>query len=164
MFRPRRRGALQSVQFLLAFPLALFLFLAVIEFGFVLLVNQTVCAAAQDGVAVASRGATTAEVLAAVNHVLAMHNLNITAATTDANVVIEYSGSPSVSITAVPCTPVGPALPVSPAESRVTVCLSMRPAGGMSAWQGGTLPDLLANWGFALTGRSYLSSALAPLE
>ncbi len=153
-----------TLQFVLAFPLVLILFLAVIEFGFVLLVQQTISAAAQEGARVAARGAVAADVLAAVNEVLSIHNLSISAATTDANVVIEQSNAAATTITGYPCTPVGPALPVAPIEDRVTVCVKLKPDGATSVWQGGTLPDLLAGWGFPLNLQTYTCSALAMHE
>lgn len=159
-----RCGALQSLYLLLALPIVLILFLAVIEFGFVLLVRQTIGAAAQEGVRVASRGGTTADVLAAVNQVLAMHQVLIVPTTADANVVIEASALPPEEITSFPCTPIGPPLSPDIPEHRVTVCVSLSPSVNDSAWQGGTLPDLLVQWGFSLTGQVCTSSALAPTE
>lgn len=161
--RNRRRGV-YAIQLLLALPLVLILFLAVIEFGFILLVEQTVTAASQQGARAAAGGGNMVQVLAAVNEVLALHDIIIAAATTDANVVIEQSGSPTITVSGFACTPVGPALPVAPIEHRVTVCLSLKPTGATSAWQSGALPDLLYNWGFALMSRVYTSSALAPTE
>lgn len=155
---------MQTIQFLLAFPLLLMLFLGVIEFGFILLVEQTASAAAQEGVRIAARGGTSTQILAAVNQVLSIHTLVITSNTVDANLVIEQSGTAPVMTTSFACTPIGPTLATTPSENRVTVCLALSRSGTPSVWQGGTLPNLLTLWGFGLSGRTYTSSAFAPAE
>ena len=158
------RTGLQTIQFVLAFPLVLVLFFAIIEFGFILIVQQTATAAAQEGARVAARGATAEQVLAAVNQFLAVHTLVIASTTVDANVVIEQSGAIPVEITSFACTPIGPALNPAPGEVRVTVSLALTRLGDPSVWQGGTLPNLLTLWGFGLSERTYTTSAFAPVE
>ena len=152
------------MQWLFVLPLLLILLFAVIEFGFILQVQQTLTAAAEAGVRVAARGGTTNDVVDAINGVLAIHNLEIASTTTDAAIRIEASGGAPVDITAIVCESPGPALPVAPLEHRVTVCLALRPTGAASAWQKGVLPDLLASWGFALADHMLIAGALAPTE
>ncbi len=162
--RLSRRGV-QSIQLLFIIPLLLTLLFAIIEFGLLLQIENTISTAAQEGVRVAARGGDTTAVLAAINNTLALHQMLINSSTTDADVRIETSGMSDVVINgSVPASISAPALALSPTETRVTIEVSLRPSGSSSVWQSQTLPDLLVNWGFTLVGRSYTAGAMAPVE
>ncbi len=162
--RHPRRGV-QSIQLLFVIPLLLALLYAIIEFGLLLQIENTITTAAQEGVRVAARGGTTTDVLTAINNTLALHQMLIDASTTDADVRIETSGMSDVTINgSLPASGSGPPLALSPTETRVTIEVLLRPSGASSVWQSQTLPDLLVTWGFTLVGRSFTASSMAPVE
>ncbi len=157
--RPKslRRGVV-TLEVILCLPVLIIATLAALEFGVVLVVQQAITAAAIEGAREAGRGSTPNKVAAAVDTILAVHNIaGATAGTPDARVQVEVgTNSAAVGDTSIPCTPTGPAT-LGSGEVRVTVCVRMTDGDR-------PVPDWLGYFGFSLTGKTYQISALAALE
>jgi hypothetical protein len=134
--------------------------LAVVEFGFVLLLHEAVTTAAIEGVREGQQGGNAAQVTQNIQKFLAVHNLTVTP-TGQVRIELERrtggvtqtqtQGNPAVS-----CTPVGPPLAFD-GEVRVTIGVEL--TNGTSP-----VPDWLASLGFSLTGKTICVSSLGRLE
>ncbi len=163
--RPRaiRRAARRAVlvlQLVVVLPLLLIATLACFEFGMVFMIDQALLTAATQGARIAAKGGNMTNVVTAVNQTMSVYGIQIQPSTSDANVVLEEAGQPTVNYTSVPCTPHGPTLQSTPAETRVTVCLAYRKAASGSAWLRGSIPDWLQIFGFSWGTTQFRVSAL----
>jgi len=139
---------------------------AALEFGILLIVNQTVQAAVTEGVREAAKvGATTNEIAMEIDEILSVHEVTFTPTTPnttdDARVIIEYGPPVSTSSergnTSIPCSPNGPS--VGTDEVKVTVCVNVTDNAGEHP-----VPDWLSSFGFSLSGRVFEISSLANVE
>ncbi|QDV49474.1 TadE/TadG family type IV pilus assembly protein [Gimesia fumaroli] len=164
----RRRTGSVILEFILAFPIILILSLAIIEFGFFALLQQTTTAATIEGSREAAQvGSTSLTVGNLIQEYLAINSLTLIVAPAapgagDVLVVIQEGGdlpaqTTSLGNSSIPCTPVGPA--PSPAEVKVTVCLNLTDTNGTFP-----LPNLLSSFGFTLSGKQLEISAMTGLE
>ncbi|MCA9014048.1 MAG: pilus assembly protein [Planctomycetaceae bacterium] len=156
------------LEFILAFPIILILSLAIIEFGFFALLQQTTTAATIEGSREAAQvGATTTSVGNLIQQYLAINSLTLDVAQQPAApgagdvLVVIQDGSGGLTQTIgnsdIPCTPVGPAPAVS--EIKVTICLNLTDTNGTFP-----LPNLLSSFGFTLSGKQLEISAMTGLE
>lgn len=153
------------LEFILAFPIILILSLAIIEFGFFALLQQTVTAATIEGSREAAQvGATTTSVGNLIQQYVAINSLTLIVAPAapgagDVLVVIQEGALPVQTLgnSDIPCTPVGP--PPAASEVKVTVCLNLTDTNGTFP-----LPDLLSSFGFPLSGKQLEISAMTGLE
>lgn len=161
----QRRAAI-IVEFLLVFPILLITTVAVLEFGILSIVNQTVQTAATEGAREAAKiGATTNEIATVIDDILSVHQITFdptaTNGTDDARVVIEYGAPISTSVergnTGINCSALGPA--VGTDEVKVTVCVNVTNAAGQQP-----VPDWLSTFGFSLSGDTFEISSLANVE
>lgn len=161
----RQRTGSVLLEFILAFPLILILSLAVIQFGFFALLQQTVTVATIEGSREAAQvGSTTSSVGNLIQQYVAINSLNLvvtspaTSGAGDVLVTIQ-TGPTTVTIgnSDIPCTPVGPAPAAS--EVKVTVCTNLTDTNGESP-----LPNLLSSFGFTLSGKQLEISAMTGLE
>lgn len=162
----RRKGSV-LLEFILAFPLILIISLAIIEFGFFSLLQQTITVSAIEGSREAAHvGATSTSVGNLIDQYVAINSLNLDVGAQpaapgqgDVLVVIETGGIPTQTIgnSDIPCTPVGPA--PSPFEVKVTVCLNLTDTNGTTP-----IPNLLSSFGFTLSGKQLEISAMTGLE
>lgn len=161
----RRRGVV-VLEFLLAFPILFITTLAIFEFGILVLVQQTLTAAATEGAREAAKiGASTNETATVVDEILSVHQIafdpTATNATDGARLIIEYG--PPLSTTAergntsIPCSPIGPAPGTD--EVRVTLCVTATDATGCQP-----VPDWLSSFGFSLSGCEFEISSRANVE
>ncbi|WP_417381533.1 TadE/TadG family type IV pilus assembly protein [Gimesia sp.] len=165
----RQRTGSVLLEFILAFPLILILSLAVIQFGFFALLQQTVTVATIEGSREAAQvGSTTSSVGNLIQQYVAINSLNLvvtspaTSGAGDVLVVIQEGGdlpaqTQSIGNSDIPCTPVGPAPGAS--EVKVTICLNLTDTNGTSP-----LPNLLSSFGFTLSGKQLEISAMTGLE
>jgi hypothetical protein len=126
----------------------------------VFMIDQALLTAATQGARIAAKGGSMTNVVAAVNQTLSVYGIQIQPSTSDANIVLEEAGQSTVNYTSVSCTPAGPTLQSSPAETRVTVCLAYRAAASNSAWSRGSIPDWLQIFGFTWGSTQFRVSAL----
>lgn len=164
--QPASRRAVVVLEFILAFPILFITTLAVFEFGILVLVQQTLTAAAIEGAREAAKiGASTNETATVVDEILSVHQITFdptaTNTTDDARLVIEYG--PPLSTTAnrgntsIPCTPIGTAPGTD--EVRVTVCVNATDSTGCHP-----VPNWLSSFGFSLTGCEFEISSRANVE
>jgi Flp pilus assembly protein TadG len=159
--RRAARRAVLVLQLLVVLPLLLITTLACFEFGMVFMVDQALLTAATQGARIAAKGGGMTNVVAAVNQTLSVYGIQIQSSSSDANIVLEKAGSSTVNYTSVSCTPAGPTLQTTPAETRVTVCLAYRAAASNSAWLAGrSIPDWLQVYGFSWGSTQFRVSAL----
>ncbi|WP_417390077.1 TadE/TadG family type IV pilus assembly protein [Gimesia sp.] len=164
----RRRTGSVLLEFILAFPLILIISLAIIQFGFFALLQQTITAATIEGTRKAAQvGATTDAIGNLIQDYVAINSLTLDVAQQpaapgagDVLVTIE-DGSGTLTQTIgnsdIPCTPVGPSPGVS--EIKVTICLNLTDTNGTSP-----IPNLLSSFGFTLSGKQLEISAMTGLE
>lgn len=164
----RQRTGSVLLEFILAFPLILIISLAIIEFGFFALLQQTVTVATIEGSREAAQvGTSTDSVGNLIKEYVALNSLNLVVtspATSNAgNVLVTIETGPPISTTVtignsdIPCTPVGPAPGTS--EVKVTVCANLTDTNGEIP-----LPNLLSSFGFTLSGKQIEISAMTGLE
>lgn len=122
--RPSRRAGrrgVQSVEVIFILPMLLIVFLAAMQFGVVMVVQQAVAHAATVGAREAGKGADINEVACIVNRVLSCHCITVG---TNASVILE---DPEATPSEEQLGPVLCSAPPSPAidsdEVRVTVCV-----------------------------------------
>lgn len=163
--RHSRRAAI-IVELLLVFPILFITTLAIFEIGILVIVDQTVTAAATEGTREAAKiGAVTNEIATVIDEILSVHQINFdpttTNATDDARVIIEYGAPISTTTergnTTIPCSANGPAVGMD--EVKVTVCVNVTNAAGEQP-----VPDWLSTFGFSLAGRQFEISSLANVE
>jgi len=158
-----RRGA-GTLQLIIVLPALVIITVATIQFGILMIVQQTVTTAATEGVRAAAREATVLDANTAaidrVNEILAVHQLMIdptsTDPTSDTKMVLEYS-------TVVPVMTGDPGLvcspPSSPAmmvtEARLTLCVDLTKT---------PLVNFLTSFGIDFTGRRFEISSMTTLE
>lgn len=163
----KRRGSV-LLEFILAFPIILILSLAIIEFGFFSLLQQTITASAIEGSREAAKvGATTTSVGNLIQQYMAINSLNLDVGAQpaapgqgDVLVVIEDGSgilTQTIGNSDIPCSPVGPAPALT--EIKVTVCLNLTDTNGTTP-----IPDLLSTFGFTLSGKQLEISAMTGLE
>ncbi|QDT41459.1 TadE-like protein [Gimesia alba] len=168
LLRNRSRTGSVLLEFILAFPIILILSLAIIQFGFFALLQQTITAATIEGSREAAQvGATSTSVGNLIQEYVAINSLSLTVAPAapgagDVLVVIQEGGDLPINTTSlgnssIPCSPVGPA--PSPSEVKVTVCLNLTDTNGTFP-----LPNLLSSFGFTLSGKQLEISAMTGLE
>lgn len=148
----RRRGSI-ILEFILVLPVLVVLFVASVQFGHLLLVQQAVSHAAIKAAREAGKGATLSEIVTVVDDVLTTRNIMIGA---NATVVLEDPmASPAVQKSGTPdCDP--PATPtLSSGDVRVTVCVDITSL---------PLGNMLSQFGFDLSGRCFTSSAYVRQE
>ena len=164
--RTGRRTGSVLLEFILAFPLILIVSLAIIEFGFFALLQQTVTVATIEGSREAAQvGATTDSVGNLIQQYVAVNSLTLVplpAAPGAGDVLVmiqDGSGALTQNLgnSDIPCTPVGP--PPTAAEIKITICLNLTDTNGMFP-----LPNLLSSFGFTLTGKQLEISAMTSLE
>lgn len=166
-FRRQRRGSV-LLEFILAFPIILILSLAIIEFGFYVLLQQTITAAAIEGTRKAAQvGATTDAVGNLIQQYVAINSLTLDvnqqpAASGFGNVLVSIddgSGflTETIGNSDITCYPVGPDPLAS--EIKVTVCVNLTDTNGKFP-----LPNLLSSFGFSLAGKRLEISAMTELE
>ncbi len=166
--RTRRRAGSVLLEFILAFPLILILSLAIIEFGFFGLLQQTTTIATIEGSREAAQvGATTTSVGNLIQQYVAINSLTLNVGAQPAApgagdvLVVIQDGSGALTQTIgnsdIPCTPVGPAPTI--AEIKITVCLNLTDTNGTFP-----LPNLLSSFGFTLSGKQLEISAMTSLE
>lgn len=162
----RSRRAAIIVELLLVFPILFIATLAIFEFGILVIVDQTVTAAATEGTREAAKvGAVTNEVAMVIDEILSVHQIvfdpTATNATDDARVIIEYGAPISTTTergnTTIVCSANGPAVGTN--EVKVTVCVNVTNAAGEQP-----VPDWLSTFGFSLVGRKFEISSLANVE
>jgi Flp pilus assembly protein TadG len=180
-FHRQRRGSV-LLEFILAFPIILMLSLAIIEFGFYVLLQQTVTAAAIEGTRKAAQvGATKNDIGYLIQEYLAVNSLDLHVTTQPAsngegNVFVSIEdGLGNLTTTMgnsdIPCSPVGPApsdgvtqppTPLPPPEIKVTICVNLTDDTNTN----GTfpIPNLLYIFGFSLSGKQLEISAMTVLE
>lgn len=160
----KREGAI-TLEFVIAFPVLIITFLAVLQFAILALVQQAVTAAAIEGAREGARVASTHNSIATVvQSFLATHSLTFTTTGTnvgdDARVFIEHPtlGNADRGDDTIVCTANGAALAAD--QVRVTVCLHVSdPLTGKKP-----VPDLLSSFGMTLTTYRFEISAIADLE
>ena len=162
--RRAARRAVLVLQLVVVLPILLIATLACFEFGMVFMIDQALLTAATQGARIAAKGGSMTNVVAAVNQTMSVYGIQIQPSTSDANVVLEEAGQSTVNYTSVPCTPHGPALQSSPAETRVTVCLAYRAAASGSAWSRGSIPNWLQIFGFSWGSAQFRVSALCLVD
>lgn len=160
----RLRRGVGVLQLIVALPVLLITTLAIFQFGFVMVVQQTVTAAATEGARAAAKEMTASAAnmaaIAAVNSVLDIHGLVVDPTSTDpasdTKMVLEYAGGSPV-ITGDPG--LGCSTPSSPSvlggEVRVTVCVDLTTS---------PLLNVLTTFGFDFTGKRLEISSMAALE
>ncbi|WP_339735383.1 TadE/TadG family type IV pilus assembly protein [uncultured Gimesia sp.] len=165
-----RRSGSVLLEFILAFPIILIISLAIIEFGFFALLQQTVTAATIEGSREAAQvGATTTSIGNLIQQYVAINSLYLDVAQQpaapgagDVLVVIQEGGilpaqTQTIGNSDILCTPVGP--PPTPTEVKVTICLNLTDTNGTFP-----LPNLLSSFGFTLSGKQLEISAMTGLE
>ncbi|QDT90476.1 TadE/TadG family type IV pilus assembly protein [Gimesia algae] len=161
----RQRTGSVLLEFILAFPLILILSLAIIQFGFFALLQQTVTVATIEGSREAAQvGASTDSVGNLIKQYVALNSLDLIltspAASGSGNVLVTIQTGPStvtIGNSDIPCTPVGPDPTAS--EVKVTVCTNLTDPSGDTP-----IPDLLSSFGFTLSGKQLEISAMTGLE
>lgn len=164
----RQRTGSVLLEFILAFPLILIISLAIVQFGFFALLQQTVTVATIEGSRHAAQaGSTTGSVGNLIQQYVAINSLNLVvtspATPGSGNVLVTIETGPPASSTVtignsdIPCTPVGPA-PAN-AEVKVTVCTNLTDTNGETP-----IPNLLSSFGFTLSGKQLEISAMTGLE
>ena len=166
--RRKRRNGSVLLEFILAFPIILILSLAIIQFGFFSLLQQTITAAAIEGSREAAQiGSTSDSVGTLIQNYVAINSLNFVVAPAapgagDVLVVIQEGGVLPINTTSlgnsdIPCTPVGPDPDIS--EVKVTICLNLTDTNGTFP-----LPNLLSSFGYTLSGKQLEISSMTGLE
>lgn len=164
---PRRRTGSVILEFILAFPLILIVSLAIIEFGFFALLQQSITAAAIEGSREAGKiGSTTTSIRNLIQEYVATNSLVLStsspAAPNSGDVFVSVQRFPASTTTignsSIPCTPVGPD-PAFNNEVKVTVCINLTDTTGVTP-----IPDLLSTFGFSLTGKQLEVSAMSLVE
>lgn len=148
----RRRGVL-TLEAVLVLPILILMLLAILQFGILMVVEQTITHAAAVGAREAAKGADVDAVTASVEEVLGLHGIQAGSAMT---VIVEdpLGNDPVVARGELDCD--APASPeVDPGMVRVSVCvdLSRRP-----------FLNALRTWAIDFTGRQFRVSSLAPRE
>lgn len=163
-----RKGSV-LLEFILAFPLILIVSLAIIEFGFFALLQQSITAAAIEGSREAAKvGATVDSVgnliqeYVDLNSSLMLDVAQQPAASAQGNVAVYIDDgsnnlTQSIGNSDIPCSPVGPAPNAS--QIKVTICLNLTDTNGTVP-----IPDLLSTFGFTLSGKQLEISAMTGLE
>lgn len=169
----RQRSGSVLLEFILAFPIILMLSLAIIEFGFYVLLQQTVTAAAIEGTRKAAQvGATKDDIGDLIQQYLAVNSLDLSVTTQPAasgsgngDVMVDIqdgrTGGPlstTMGNSDIPCYPVGPS--PNSTEIKVTICVNLTDNTN------GTfpIPNLLYGFGFSLTGKWLEISAMTQVE
>lgn len=159
------------LEFILAFPIILMLSLAIIEFGFYALVQQTVTVATIEGARKAAQvGATIDDVGDLIQEIVAVNSLTLTVAPAspgsgDVLVMIDDGSDVldgSLGNSDIPCSPDGPGPSDGstwPTEIKVTVCVNLTDTNGTFP-----VPDLLSSFGFSFSGKQLEISAMTVLE
>ena len=161
-FRLRRGSG--TLELILALPVLFFVTLAIFQFGFLMVIQQTVTTAAIDGARAAAKeitaGDASAAAISAVNDTLAVHGLAVDPTSTDISsdtkLAVEYGGTPTITTgdPGLSCsTPSSPA--VGPTEVRISVCVDLTTAPLLNA---------LTSFGFDLSGRRFEISSMATIE
>ncbi|QDT19583.1 TadE/TadG family type IV pilus assembly protein [Gimesia chilikensis] len=162
-----RRGSV-LLEFILAFPIILILSLAILEFGFYAMLQQTITTATIEGARKAAQvGSTTTAVGNLIQDYVALNSLTLAvgsqpAASNQGDVLVSIEdGSAALTQTIgnsdIPCSPVGPAPNAD--QIKVTVCVNLTNTNGKFP-----LPDLLSSFGFSLSGKQLEISAMTSLE
>ena len=166
--RLKNRRASVLLEFILAFPIIIILSLAIIEFGFYALLQQTITIATIEGTRKAAQvGATTDSVGETIQEFVAINSLTLDVAQQPAapgagDVIVSIedgSGllTETIGNSDITCFPVGPSPTIS--EIKVTVCVNLTDVNGKFP-----LPDLLSTFGFSLSGKRLEISAMTSLE
>ncbi|MFK7776664.1 MAG: TadE/TadG family type IV pilus assembly protein [Gimesia sp.] len=163
------RSGSVMLEFILAFPLILIVSLAIIQFGFFALLQQSITAAVIEGSREAAKvGATTTSVgnliqeYVDLNSSLILDVAQQPASSGQGNVLVSIedgSGvlTQTIGNSDIPCTPVGPSPSVS--EIKVTICLNLTNTNGTAP-----IPNLLSSFGFSFAGKQLEVSAMTGLE
>ncbi|NMC20585.1 MAG: pilus assembly protein [Thermogutta sp.] len=151
--RRRLRGGSLTLEAVLILPVLVLTFLAVIQFGILMLVEQTVVHAATVAAREAAKGADVEAAVLAAHSVLGLHGLSVGPAMT---LVLEdpLADTPAQVRGDLPCDISGlPALTAG--EVRVTLCVSLSHRPFLNG---------LRYWAVDFTGRKFTVSAVADRE
>ena len=170
------RGAI-TLEVILALPVLFIATLAVIEFGILFVIYQTVVTATIEGARVLANGESDPPLTNAqrrtlvsnrVNRFLAVHDVKLTDTSSDGNIRIQNWMGTDILLNpgGQACYSSGPALSLN--EVRVTVSLSLvsdKTASSAWATRYGVntpgVPNLLKTFGFTLVGKRYEISSLS---
>ncbi len=165
--RPRRRAGSVLLEFILAFPIILIFSMAIIEFGFFALLQQSITAAAIEGSKEAGRvGSTDLSIRNLIQEYVATNSLNLStsipASANSGTVLVVIQRFPvttqTIGNSSIPCSPVGPD-PAFVNEVKVTICANLTDTAGVTP-----IPNLLSKYGFSLTGKQVEISAMSFVE
>ncbi|QGQ22595.1 pilus assembly protein [Gimesia benthica] len=174
-----QRSGSVLLEFILAFPIILMLSLAIIEFGFYVILQQSITAAAIEGSRKAAQvGATTGDIGNLIQEYMAINSLTLDVSASpaapnqgDVFVAIQFGSGTGIGTltstignSSIPCSPVGPepydgSSPPPRSEMKVTVCVNLTDTNGTAP-----IPDLLSYFGFSLSGKQLEISAMTELE
>ncbi|GEM_PF-595195 len=147
-----RRGSL-TLEAVLILPVLVLVFLAVLQFGILMLVEQTVVHAATVAAREAAKGADVDATVVAAQSVLRLHGLCVGPAMT---LVLEdpLSLTPVQTRGGLPCD-ISCLPTLTPGQVRVTLCVSLSHRPFLNA---------LRHWAIDFTGRKFLVSAVSDRE
>jgi len=155
------------LEFVLAFPIILMLSLAIIQFGFYALLQQTINVATIEGAREAAKvGADHDSIGTLIQQYVAVNSLDMvvvspaTIGSGDILVSIDDGTNAldgTIGNSDITCYPVGP--PPTATEIKVTVCVNLTNTDGTFP-----IPDLLSSFGFSLSGKRLEISAMTVLE
>lgn len=151
--RSRCRGGSLTLEAVLILPVLILTFLAVLQFGILMLVEQTIVHAATVAAREAAKGADVEAVVLSAQSVLSLHGLSVGPAMT---LVLEdpLSNDPVQVRGDLPCD-IGGLPTLEPGEIRVTLCVSLSHRPFLNA---------LRHWAIDFTGRKFTVSAVAERE
>lgn len=158
--RRRRRSGSQTIELIVGMPILFFAFVAVVQYGIQMLVQQAVTQAAVAAAREAGKGATLSEVVNAVNMVMAPHNIVVTNTSgSNALIILETSDAAAATTTTTYGDPSQsgspPTLALIANEARVTLCVALTHNPMLNAF-----PSV----GFDTTGRYFQISSLVKKE
>ena len=160
---PRRRAA-STLQVIVALPVLLLITVAIFQFGFLMIVQQTMTTAATEAARAAAREPlatdANAAALVAANRVLQVHNLQIDPTsldtTSDTKLILEFGPGTTITTGDPDLTCAAPSSPVLMAQDvRATVCLDLTTAPLLNA---------LSAFGLDFAGDRMEISAQASME
>lgn len=159
-----RRSGVQTVEMIIALPVLFIASLAVLQFGILFIFQQGITTAAIEGAREASEGGTLTTVQTVVNNFLQPYGISIQAGSTDANIRLEIDTTTNTTLNGNTCYAIGPS-PLLSNEVRVTVCVSLVPSGGSSAWGAHDgVPNWLSKYGLSFAGKRFEISSIAKKE
>lgn len=160
MIRRQRRKGAETIELIVGLPILFFAFVAVVQYGIQMLIQQAVTQAAAVAAREAGKGATLSDIVIAVDTIMAPHNIVISNSPgSKTEVILETSDGAATTTTTSYGDPSlsgsPPSLALGANEARVTVCIGLTKAPMLNA---------LPSAGFDTTGKFFQISSLVKKE